>query len=916
MFDRNLMKMIFKMLITLSGLLISINSYSAVNCQQIDITGIPQSECQALIAFYNATGGKEWINSTNWDTPTPCNTWFGVSVEEGTVIGLSLVKNNLRGNNLPPEMLNLKNLTSLELVGNYLSGNLPVFLPQFPKLTEVYLDENHFEGAIPPEYGNFKGLLALWMGTNQLTGSIPPELGNVKTLKTLVLGGNALTGSIPPQLGNLSALKRLALDNNHFTGQIPHEFGKLANLEYLLLFSNHLTGVLPPEIGNLSNLLVFDIDINRVGGTIPPEWGKLKKLYRLDFDYNRLVGTIPPEMGNMTALTDLYMRFNQLTGTIPPELGNLSKLQKFFIEHNYLTGTIPTSFGQLKELMWLYLHENQLSGEIPSELGQLNKLERLYLQSNNLSGEIPNNFKLLTALTDKTGIDVRFNKLYTADADLIAHLTRKQTALIGNLPLPPWEETETLPVMGLNATIVSDTAVTLTWDTIPFASENAGFYRIWYGTQPTGAFTASAGTTFDKATKLYTVSNLSPSTTYYFVVETHTPPHQAQQNYLTSALSAPLKVTTQSSSAQPTSPSNKVSISSLVDDKKQIYSLTYKNNIAAVTLPESNQKYSLIINREGDLTKEVSVEYVIQPISAEEYMDYKFTGEPQGKITFKANEASKNIDFEIKDDKDEEEAENFRIYLFNPSANAVLGTDNAIVTIAANDIPSFHAEDWIMLRVGDLYSNYLQGGEGMRFVSKAPDPKMIKLFPYNNEEFLRFEAIGPGKTSMILSDSAIPPHLVQVELFVSVPAVDHLDLNHPPYKIILRGDDKKSVNIVLPMEVPESDHWIEDKRLFFVIEFPFNPPEAQFWQVSKVGETYQIIPFNNDSPYLGHRQPSSSMDLSKELKNVGGFDFTNLNLSPAHGGLNFDGRTVNIYEGFTNDNRSQMTWTWYQIVIE
>lgn len=899
-----------------SWLLVSFNAYSAVNCQQTDITGIPQSECQALIAFYNATNGKEWINNTNWDTPTPCSSWFGVSVEDETVIGLSLVKNNLRGTSLPQELLNLKNLMSLELVGNYLSGNLPVFLPQFPKLTELYLDENHFEGPIPPEYGNFKGLLALWMGTNQLTGSIPRELGNIKTLKTLVLGSNVLTGAIPPELGNLGSLKRLALDNNHFTGQIPHEFGKLANLEYLLLFSNQLTGVLPPEIGNLSNLLIFDIDINHVGGTIPPEWGKLKKLFRLDFDYNNLTGSIPPEMGNITALTDLYMRYNKLTGTIPPELGNLSKLQKFFIEHNQLTGTIPASFGQLKELLWLHLHENQLSGEIPPELGQLSKLERLYLQDNNLSGEIPSNFKFLTDLADKKGINVRYNKLYTADTDLIAYLTQKQSALIGNLPLPPWEETETLPVTNLNATIVSDTTATLTWETIPFALENAGFYRIWYGTQPTGPYTNNGGTTLDKATKLYTVTNLTPSTTYYFVVETHTPPHQTQQNYLTSVLSAPLKVITQSSSTKPTPPSNKITISSLVDDKNQSYALTYKDNIAAVVLPETNQKYALIVSREGDLTKEVSVEYVIQPNSAEEYMDYKFPSEPQGKLTFKANEVSKNIDFEIKDDKEEEDNENFRIYLFNSSSNASRGTDNAIINIAANDQPTFHAEDWVILRLNDLYSNYLQGGEGLRFVSQSPDPKVINLLPYHNEDFLRFEAVGPGKTSMTLSDSATPPHLAPIEVFVSVPAVESLDLKHPPYRITLQGDDKKLVNIVLPMEVPDSDHWIEDKRLFFIIEFPFNPPEAQFWQVSKVGETYQVLPFNNDSPYLGHRQPGASMDLSKELKNVGGFDFTALNLSPAHGGLNFDRRTVNIYEGFTNESRSQMTWTWYQIVIE
>jgi Leucine-rich repeat (LRR) protein len=906
-------KMLIKMLIA-GGLLFSANTYSAVNCQQTDITGIPQSECQALMALYTATNGKDWFDNTNWDTPTPCHTWYGVSVEGNTVIGLSLTKNNLVGI-LPSELVNLNNLFSLELVSNKLSGQLPTFLPQLQKLKEIYLDDNHFEGNIPAEYGNFNGLVALWMGVNQLGGSIPPELAKNKELRSLVLGGNILIGSIPPELGNLSFLKRLALDNNHLSGQIPPELSKLQNLEYLLLFSNHLEGYLPPEFGNLSNLLVFDIDLNSVGGTIPPEWGKLEKLYRLDFDFNNLTGTIPPEMGNMTALTDLYMRYNKLSGTIPPELGNLTKLQKFFIEHQYLSGEIPRSFGQLKELKWLYLHDNQLSGKIPSELGQLPKLERLYLQRNNLSGEIPNNFKQLTKLTDKNGINLRYNKAFTNDSALTSFLSEKHTALVGNLLLPPWTQTLTLPVTNLVATTITDTSVTLTWQTQPFAFDNLGFYRIWYLAQEGGNLIAS-GVTQNKATTTYTVTNLAPNTTYYFALETYTPAHQAQQNHLISDFSFPLKATTKISNTQITSPSNRIFIQSLVDDKNQAMLMASEKNSAVMIVPETNQKYSLVVNREGDLESEVTVEWSIQPLSSDEYVDYKFPNDPQGILTFKPKESSKTIALEIKDDFEEEDAEIIRVYLFNPSKNATLGIDNALITIKANDPPTFRSDDWIVLRVGDLYSNYLRGGKGLRFVSQAPDPKIVKLYPYQGGDFLRWEAIGPGKTTMTLSDSTTPPQLVVVEIFVSVPVADRLDFKHPPYQMRLQGDNKRTANIVLPMEVPNSDHWIEDKELFFIIQFPFNQPADQFWQVSKVNDTYQLTPFNNSSPFLTYRKPDASMNLSKELKNVSGFDFTNLNLSPAHGGFNFDGRTINVYEGFTDEERSQMVWTWYQIVIE
>ena len=67
----------------------------------------------ALIAFYHAMGGDNWVNNTNWCSDKPLNEWFGVvTTEFGTVKELNLDSNNLVGT-IPPEIGDLAYLKRL-----------------------------------------------------------------------------------------------------------------------------------------------------------------------------------------------------------------------------------------------------------------------------------------------------------------------------------------------------------------------------------------------------------------------------------------------------------------------------------------------------------------------------------------------------------------------------------------------------------------------------------------------------------------------------------------------------------------------------------------------------------------------------------------------------------------------------------
>ena len=60
--------------------------------------GTVATDRAALVALYDATGGANWTNSTNWKSTEALSEWFGVSTDaDGRVTELSLWGNQLSG---------------------------------------------------------------------------------------------------------------------------------------------------------------------------------------------------------------------------------------------------------------------------------------------------------------------------------------------------------------------------------------------------------------------------------------------------------------------------------------------------------------------------------------------------------------------------------------------------------------------------------------------------------------------------------------------------------------------------------------------------------------------------------------------------------------------------------------------------
>lgn len=371
------------------------------------------SDRAALEAFYYATGGPAWNNSSLWLSSAPLQAWHGIWTNaDGRVTGMEIKNNNLQG--VLPSMLGdlaylesieirenklrgvipaglgrAKELDWLNLSDNQMEGTIPDSLQGLTKFRRLSLSNNQFEGEIPAWLGNFPRLRDLHLDRNRFRGTIPATLGNIPALDHLHLRDNQLEGQIPASLGNPQGMSVLVLSNNRLTGPIPPELGRAIDLSGLGLENNQLSGEIPAALGDLPRLTGLSLSGNQLNGEIPASFSRLTRLWWLDLANNRLQGEIPAWLGNPVELRGLDLSNNQFSGTIPANLSRASKLKELRLSGNHLAGPIPPELGRLFHLTDLTLGANQLQGAIPAELGNLTQLTRLTLDRNLLEGDIP-----------------------------------------------------------------------------------------------------------------------------------------------------------------------------------------------------------------------------------------------------------------------------------------------------------------------------------------------------------------------------------------------------------------------------------------------------------------------------------------------------------------------------------------------
>ncbi|CAL5411484.1 unnamed protein product [Camellia sinensis] len=271
-------------------------------------------------------------------------------------------------------------------------------------VTTIVLKGFSLPGVLPPELVKLPYIQTIDFAYNCLSGTIPHEWFSMQ-LKSISVLANRLSGEIPKELGNVSSLTYLNLEANKFSGSVPPELGKLNNLSTLMLSSNQLSGKLPTSFAELQNLTDFRINDNNFSGAIPDFIQNWKQLQRLEMHGSGLEGPIPQNISLLNELTEL--RISDINGTAQefPNLGNTAGLVILVLRNCNISGEIPEYIWKMENLQMLDVSFNRLVGEIPNDIKGKN-LIFVFLSGNMLSGNVPDSI-----LKDGRSIDFSYNNL-------------------------------------------------------------------------------------------------------------------------------------------------------------------------------------------------------------------------------------------------------------------------------------------------------------------------------------------------------------------------------------------------------------------------------------------------------------------------------------------------------------------------
>ncbi|TXG55559.1 hypothetical protein EZV62_020815 [Acer yangbiense] len=295
-----------------------------------------------------------------------CCSWEGVkcNVDTGYVIKLDLSSSYLYGSiNSSSTLFHLVHLQWLSLAyNNFTDSKIPSGIMNLSRLSHLNLSHSYFSGQIPPEMLELSNLESLDLSGFWSFDLLRYELQLQQPGYGLQLQQPNLK-SLVEKLTNLKVLD-LSSVNNISSSQLE-VLTNLSSLKFLSLQNCNLEGIIPSSLGNLYSLIHLDLSDNNFWGEIPSKMFELSQLEYLDLSWNLdLQLRQPTSFDKLTNLKWLDLSDVNISSSIPNSLGNLSSLTHLSLYGCNLQGTIPSSIGSLTKLLHIDISSNNFRGEL------------------------------------------------------------------------------------------------------------------------------------------------------------------------------------------------------------------------------------------------------------------------------------------------------------------------------------------------------------------------------------------------------------------------------------------------------------------------------------------------------------------------------------------------------------------------
>ena len=208
---------------------------------------VSSTECLALLNFFNATNGNNWIDNSGWNESLYLSEWAGITVSSDIVprdgnshiVGISLPNNGLEASNLTLDLLDLSALPflkTLDLSENGLTGEIPNTIGDLTALEILNLSNNDLSGDIPTTaVVNLELLEVVNLSSNRLSANDFDFLERAQNLRILNLSENLLGTPASAGPANEFTIGGVCSTTVNFPGALRD----LRNLEVVDLSNNH-----------------------------------------------------------------------------------------------------------------------------------------------------------------------------------------------------------------------------------------------------------------------------------------------------------------------------------------------------------------------------------------------------------------------------------------------------------------------------------------------------------------------------------------------------------------------------------------------------------------------------------------------------------------------------------------------------
>ncbi|MCX6824461.1 MAG: leucine-rich repeat domain-containing protein [candidate division SR1 bacterium] len=317
-----------------------------------DVTDISTPECEALVALYNSTDGRNRYNSGGWLQPgTVCGTRYGI-----TCSGTQVTEINIQGNNLSGTITSLSGLSYLTYLG--LSSNRITSIESgafngLSSLIQLALDADQLTSLSNGMFNGLSSLQGLSISSNQITSIESGAFNGVPNLITLSLAGNQISSLGNKVFNSLSSLNSLGLGNNQLTSIKSGTFDGLSSLTTLDLAYNQITFIESGSFSNLSTLLSLGLLVNQLTSLPSGIFDGLSNLTTLSLSVNQLASLGTGSFNGLSSLLFLYLDGNHLTSIASGIFDGLHNLQTLGLENNQIVSVTSGVFSGLSSLVTL-----------------------------------------------------------------------------------------------------------------------------------------------------------------------------------------------------------------------------------------------------------------------------------------------------------------------------------------------------------------------------------------------------------------------------------------------------------------------------------------------------------------------------------------------------------------------------------